>query len=99
MNPPQILTFGPNPDAPSNMRWASAMVPILKPGKTHKSQDPYVPGSQWLAVGATEEEARGKLEAVWLSQYPPVSEKRLEAVAKAQAARRKKAPEPLEELF
>lgn len=46
-----ILTYGPNPQAPAAMRWAAAMVPTG-------------PGTHWVATGATESEARGKLEAM-----------------------------------
>ena len=46
-----ILTYGPNPQAPEGMRWAAAMVPTG-------------PGTHWLATGATEAAARGKLEAL-----------------------------------
>lgn len=67
----RIITYvTADPDAPAGMVWAAAMVPILRPGKTAKDKDPFVPGSQWLATGATEAEARGKLEAMWAAQYP-----------------------------
>jgi len=63
---PRIITFTTSdPDAPEGMRAAAAMVPQLKPGKTAKSPDPYVPGTSWVCTAPTEQAARAILEAVW----------------------------------
>lgn len=62
----QIITYTTSdPAAPAHMRAAAAMVPQLKPGKTAKNPDPYVPGTQWVTTAPTEDEARAKLQAVW----------------------------------
>lgn len=53
-----ILTYGPNDNAPTGMRYAAAMVPDGKPG------------SCWMATGPTEEAARAKLEAMWQKEHP-----------------------------
>lgn len=93
-NCPVIVTYivqSTNGDYPSSMTWAAAMVPRIVPkkGKTPAHTEA---GTSWLATGRTEEEARGKLEAIWLKQFPPISEKEL---ARRASAGRKPTSEPV----
>lgn len=60
--------------ADGKMRFAAAMVPDKREG------------SHWMATGATEEEARGKLEAMWEKEHPEPTEKQRAAWAKKKAA-------------
>lgn len=80
MNPPRILIYTLHHEeftpVPAGMEYAAAMVPSG-------------PGTHWLSTGATPEEARAKLEALWQRQFPPPSPKRAAALEKAHAARRK----------
>lgn len=74
MSTPPIVTYGPNPNAPTAMTWAAAMVPDKREG------------SHWMATGVTEEEARAKLEAMWEKEHPQPTEKQRAAWAKRKAA-------------
>lgn len=71
---PDIIVYEALADAPSAMRYAAAMVPRIVPAKG-KVPASIEPGTSWLATGRTPDEARGKLVAMWMRQYPPISEK------------------------
>lgn len=71
---PDILVYEAMAETPSAMRYAAAMVPRIVPAKG-KVPASIEPGTSWLATGRTPDEARGKLEAMWLRQNPPISEK------------------------
>lgn len=64
-----IAIYGPNPDAPSHMRYAGAMIADGRPG------------SHWMATGPTAENVRAKLEKVWERAYPSKPDGRKKADA------------------
>lgn len=85
---PKIIIYAQHStaaEAPDAMRYAAAMVPRIVPAKG-KVPAHTEPGTSWLATGRTPEEARAKLEAMWVRQFPPISEK--EAARRASAGKR-----------
>lgn len=64
MTAPQIITYvAIDPDAPSNMGYAAAMVSDSRPG------------TSWMAYGSSPDVARGKLEAIWAKANPGPSKR------------------------
>lgn len=67
---PRIIVYAAaDGDGPDSMKYAAAMVPRIVP-KKGKVPAHAEAGTSWLATGATPEEARGKLEAMWVRPSP-----------------------------